>query len=268
MSGNIVVKKHTRVPRQDRVGTMIRSAAHLKKPRTIFDHAIRYSREHDDHTLPTEKDGSPNRDRFLWHLDPVALRSVLAQSQTRLRQARPAILKEAADGSMIEIEKAVTAGDLAHLLTTNKLRGSDGKNKPGKSGQWFGDVPTMADEEAAPDGLSNPVIVDLISLAVGAGDEPFAESKAVRDIANMPLKARGTAVAEAKRHYMARLEGQRLLSAAAKREQRKDEKILQLEDDNRTLKQRVEALEDFTKKIDQIDVDQLLDFFGKKPEAA
>lgn len=244
MTQAIVVRTHDRAQRRDRVGDMLRAAAHLRKPRTLNDWVTVYSREHDDPTLPKGKDGSINRDRIIWHLDPVERRSVITQAQARLRQERKAVVITDKHGVDHELERAVAPGEFAHLLGP-KLRPSLATDsKPGKKEpRWCEGVQAIPDTEAPIDGMKNPMIEDLLDLATAATDFTFANGNAIREIARMPKVLRATVIAEKKRDYAAAIRRNAQSTELQRKLERSEAENLRLTTENTEFRQRFELLE-------------------------
>jgi hypothetical protein len=250
---SIVVREHDRRKRSDRVGDMLRSATALRTPRTLRDFAIQYSRNNDNPDLPADDAG-----RFLWHLDPVELRSVVTQAQARMRVGRDPVILYHEDGTPEEVEAAVKEGEFVQLIS--KLRPSmpeEGK-KPGRVPLWCGDdFEPLLDKEPPVDGLGYPAIIELIAKASAAGDTTFVTGNAVHEIAKKPKRTRALIIEEKSRDYSALIMTNARLNEANKAGQRKDAEILRLATENKELNKRVLALEDKMGVFADIDFDAL-----------
>lgn len=235
----ISVRSHKRVPRKDRVGDALRAATKLRKERSVRDWAIQYSREHDD---PKAEE----KDRILWHLDPVELRSVVTQMQARLRQRRDAVVITGIDGKDYQLEKAVSPGEFAHLLgrSLSPSIASNGKN-PGKDPRWCGGVLPVTDQETPPDGLSIPSIISLGDLATAAG----VSVDLVR-IARVPVRNRALEIKEKRDDYLKIIRANGSVAELQSKNQKLEGENLQLTQENQNLSGKLRLL-------DFIDIERL-----------
>jgi hypothetical protein len=259
----IVVREHGRQKRIDRVGDALRASSSLRSVRSLRDWLIQYSKSQDN---PSLKADDPRR--WLWHTDPVELRSAITQAQNRMRVARDREVLFDADGNEVEISPEVEEGEFVGLLTKLRPSLAESGKKPGRLPRWCGDAEPVLDKEPPVDGLQHPVIVELVAKAAAAGDTSFGNSTAVRDIAKMPKRKRAVVIEEKNRDYSLLIRQNAKLEQAIYDGKSKDTEILRLTHENQNLNSRVKALEGKVGIFADIDIEALARDYTNKREAA